>query len=83
MDTGKPSGTGGKEDPNRQMYASQKVEEDETKPRQLDVTSSSGSIKSAENEGLKSVSCPVILVDYGSLPAEPPIGKWPVILELI
>ena len=79
MDTGKSSGVSGKEDQNPAIFASQKVEENETKPNLLQnnnatSTSSSGSDKSSESEDLKSVISPVILVDYGALPPEPPIG---------
>ena len=78
MDTGKTSGISGKEDQNPAIFASQKVEDNETKPVQnnnANSTSSSGIDKSSESEDLKSIISPVILVDYGALPPEPPIGK--------
>lgn len=75
MDTGKVPGIGGKEDHNSQNYASQKSDCSDNKPTQNTDFASSGSMKSVESEDLKSVISPVVLVDYGILPAEPPIGK--------
>lgn len=80
MDTGKSSIISGKEDQDPKKIAFKKVEENETKPKPVQngnatSTSSSGSDKSSESEDLKSVTGPAILVDYGPLPPEPPIGK--------
>lgn len=75
MDTGKAPGITGKEDNNTQNYASQKSDCSDNKPMQNKDAASSGSMKSVESEDLKSVISPVVLVDYGILPAEPPAGK--------
>lgn len=75
MDTGKAPGITGKEDHNSQNCATQKSDSGDNKAVQNNDFASSGSMKSVESEDLKSVISPVVLVDYGILPAEPPIGK--------
>jgi hypothetical protein len=75
MDTGKAPGITGKEDNNSQNYATQKSDSSNNKAMQNNDSGSSGSMKSVESEDLKSVISPVVLVDYGILPAEPPIGE--------